>query len=369
MSGASRSSRSRSPSQGGRINANQFSRFARRLESEYETVDLNRTQIGFSHGDDVFGWRFYPRFQAPPVSGNISTLVRDNILGGPSRNRLLRGERLEPGPRECVALVVMPSFVPNFTLEVATNWFGLANPKHKAFDHTQAMHLSRKVQAIRANNCTVTDAGRYRAGDLGRLVNRAEQLSARLPLQTLGGQVPTDGNLGGFELFVNGTSDLAPELYGWYGAPGIDRGKDTTLFLVGDHFSVTQSRVLVGNQEVTNKKLISRQVMQVTVPQSAIPTARGEIQVNVATPYGVSQDLLVPVANLPKPPVAVAALPNAAAVTYEKQGTNAGDGKFRLDGVRGQVRRGGPGSPGRPTRDRPRQASGSRRRSPTTAAR
>ena len=35
---------------------------------------------------------------------------------------------LEPGIRECVAIVVMPSFVPRLTLDVQTRWFSLAHP-------------------------------------------------------------------------------------------------------------------------------------------------------------------------------------------------------------------------------------------------
>jgi hypothetical protein len=309
---------------GGKMNWNQFNRYARRLEAEYQTIDLNRTQVGFANGNDVFGWRFYPRYQTPPNRSNAVVILRDQLIGGPNRSQLLRERRLEPGPRECVALVIMPSFVPGVNLEVTSNWFGLANPKHKVFDNTQALRLSRTVQAIRIGGCNISDADKYREGDLKRLLNRAEQLSARLPMQTMTTQVPVESTLGGFELFVNGTQALAPELFGWYGAPGIDIDNPTTLFLVGDHYSVTQSKVLVGNKSPDSTNMISRQVMQVTVPAGVlkVSTKDGDfVQVNVATPYGVSQDLLVPVLKKPvvktEPAVAVA-LPNVGKVTYSK---------------------------------------------------
>jgi hypothetical protein len=330
---------------GGRINTNQFNRFSRRLEAEYETIDLNRTQIGFSHGNDVFGWRFYPRFQTPPTRSNAVTILRDQLIGGPNKSQMLRERRLEAGPRECVALVIMPSFVPNVTLEVTTNWFGLANPKHKVFDHTQALKLSRTVQSIRTANECIVDANKYRAGDLNLLLNRAEQLSERLPMQALASQVPVDSNLGGFDLFVNGTSALAPELFGWYGAPGISPKKHTTLFIVGNHFSVTQTRVLAGNKEVTEKKMISRQVMQITLTKIplVVKTKDGDrVQINVSTPYGVSQELLVPVIDVASASVGTAeptpavSLPNVGSVTYAKNAApNQPAGTYTINYVSG----------------------------------
>src|SRR5262249_22198828 len=96
----------------GRISARQLTRYVRRLEAEYETIALNRTQVGFSNGENVFGWRFYPRFQTPDTPSNFEVLFRDLLIGGPNRNQLLRERQLEPGMRECVANVMMPSFVP-----------------------------------------------------------------------------------------------------------------------------------------------------------------------------------------------------------------------------------------------------------------
>src|SRR5207237_3721658 len=123
----------------GQMNASNFTRIARRLESEYETVALNRTQVGFSHGENTFGWRFYPRFQTPDTPSALGAFVRDTIIGGPNRNQLLRERRLEPGARECVAIVLMPSFVPYLHLDTVSNWFPLTNPKHKVLDNAQAL--------------------------------------------------------------------------------------------------------------------------------------------------------------------------------------------------------------------------------------
>jgi hypothetical protein len=282
----------------GFINANTMTRYARRLEAEYETIAINRPQVGFGHGENVFGWRFYPRFQTPDTEGNLTVLLRDQLIGGPNRNQLLRDRRLEPGPRECVALVMMPSFVPYVTMDTVGNWFGLANPKHKVLDHTQALKLSRTVQTLKTCGPAVKDAACYRDGEFERMLRRVEQLEARLPSQTARFPVPVLNTLGGFEMFSNGTTDLAPELYGWYGAPGVSATKTTTLFLVGDHFSPLHTKVIIGNKEA-KASLLSRQVMKVEVNQDVVQLPAARVSAHLATPYGVTRELLIPVVGNP----------------------------------------------------------------------
>jgi len=71
----------------GYMNFNQLSRYARRLEAEYETIDVNRTTVGFNHGPTTFGWRFHPR--AVPDAGHAEQHRTD-------RSRPVAG-RAEPG--------------------------------------------------------------------------------------------------------------------------------------------------------------------------------------------------------------------------------------------------------------------------------
>src|SRR5439155_996688 len=56
----------------GQLSAKSMTRFARRIEMEVETIALNSTQVGFSHGNETFGWRFYPRFQTPDIESNAT---------------------------------------------------------------------------------------------------------------------------------------------------------------------------------------------------------------------------------------------------------------------------------------------------------
>jgi hypothetical protein len=153
----------------------------------------------------------------------------------------------------------------------------------------------------------VKDAHLYRDGDVHRLVRAVEQLDRRLPMQTTYVQMPFENTLGGFEFFNTGVPDLAPELKGFYGEPGIavDSKPETTstIFLVGDHFSVHETKVIAGNLPLV-LELMSRQVMRITVPGTArmIEAENGKVvDVHVATPYGISNHLLVPAVVPPKP--------------------------------------------------------------------
>jgi hypothetical protein len=254
----------------GQLSANNLYRFARRLETEMETISLNNTAVGFSHGNETFGWRFYPRFQTPDTETNLGVCVRDLLIGGPNRKALLKQRRIEPGIRECVAIVLMPSFVPYATLDTSSNWFALFDPRRKAMDSERAIELSARVKGIQNEMPMVSNAACYRDGELERLMRRTEQLESRLPLQTLSVQVPYENTLGGFAMFNTGITNLSPELLGWYGSPGVNLDGSTTVFLIGNHFSVHQTRVLIGGQEITNAEMLSRQVMKVTIPANAL---------------------------------------------------------------------------------------------------
>ena len=277
--------------------------FARNLQLQLDSIAINRTAVGYSHGSNTFGWRFYPRVQRPATPGTLGALGQ-TILGGPTRDTLIRQRRLEPGMRECIAMVIMPSFIEGISVSSRSSWFHLMNPADKELTVTDAMRLSSAQQAIQnflhcASNCDC-----YRAGDVAQLTNIVGQLEQRLPLQSTTVQVPYENSLGGYELLQSGISGLAPDLVGWFGAPGIDPVNPTKLFLVGKGFSVHQTRVIAGGREIPHK-LISREIMEVTVPPGTQPLGQAiglhdkSVNFHVATPYGVSSHLLIPTVNVP----------------------------------------------------------------------
>ena len=221
----------------------------------------------------------------------------------------------------------MPSFVPYLSCDSVSNWYPLTCQTHKKFDHTDAMRASRAIKMLQVNAPKVGDADCYRHGDFPLLLRRIDQLEARLPTQTSTVQVPILNTLGGFKMFNNGATDLAPELYGFYGAPGVDVTKTTDLFLVGDHFSPLRTVVLVGNAVVdqSNLHMLSRQVVQVRVVAGSIPTGAKFVHVHLATPYGVSREIAVPLAGgkkeeAPKPTEGYTLDPVKLTVNYQQIG-------------------------------------------------
>jgi len=297
----------------GNINLNQLNRFQRQFQEDISTVGLNRTQTGFVHGNETFGWRFSPRIQTRRSQGTLKAFAETTF--GRKADANWSEATLEPGMRECTAIVLMPSFVPYCDFDVRTNWFQLTRPTHTDVSIEETMKLSRAVtQMRRAREECVSCSNLYRPGEIDRLVRRVDQLETMIPLQTLRTQIPYENTLGGYELFSNGMTDLGPELSGWYGSPGVvigftggkvdpdkriaKREEKTTLFLVGDNLSVHETRVIAGGVEAENLRLISRQVLEVTIPDTAqIVTVEGRkyVAVYAATPYGATSHLHIPV--------------------------------------------------------------------------
>lgn len=277
----------------GNISAQNMTRLARRLEADAETVSLNRTVVSFAHGPNAFGWRFFPRF-APPEEECESdcAIFWRHLCGKKHEKPPFAGHRLEPGPRECVALVILPSFVPQATLQARGQWFSLACPELKVPSHQETLRLSGLLQGVRSCAGQVADADAFRKEELELLLSRAEQIEARMPSQALRVQVPYENTLGGFEMFNTGITDLTPEVVGFYGQPGILGDRETVLFIMGDHFSANHTKILAGGQPV-KVELLSRQVLKATFPPGCA-AVDGKVEVHVATPYGVSRPLEIP---------------------------------------------------------------------------
>ena len=287
----------------GPLNAQAMQRYTRRLELDMATVALNKTAVGFAHGSDTFGWRFYPRVQTPPTRGTLATLG-ETVCGGPSSDADLAQRQLEPGQRECAAIIVMPAFVPWITLDVRTSWFSLTHPKQIDPGMSQTLTLSRAVHSMRttAQACTRCP-GPHAADSLPHMMRMIDQLERKLPVQTLQAQIPHENTAGGFELFNSGISDLAPELLGWYGAPGIDPTAVTSLFLIGKGFSVHDTRVIAGGRPA-RFRLLSREIIQVDIPSGAATVPW--LPPTVATARSANRGLVLASAAEPLPEPSVA---------------------------------------------------------------
>lgn len=302
----------------GQINAQEYPQYARGLETELDTIALNRTVVGFSHGTDTFGWRFQPRIQTPPTPSNAKVFFNELLIGGPSRDSGMRTSMLEAGTRECVAVVLMPSILNQVDVDFRSSWYRLDKPHSRRFDLEDSVSLGQEVVKLqdRCQKC-FKDESKYRKGDLWRLEKAVNQLEKQLPLQNSIVHVPTENTLGGTQLFEAGQTSLGPELHGYYGQPGVHKESDedgeelsTTLYLVGRNFSVTGTSVVAAGHSLTTEgttpavQIISRNVLQVTIPavhadkiKSSNVSKGGVIDLHVATPYGVSHHLEIPVAE------------------------------------------------------------------------
>lgn len=298
----------------GQINAQEYMQFARRLETELDTIALNRTVVGFSHGTDTFGWRFQPRVQTPPTDSNAKVFFRDLVIGGPRRNEELKTRMLEPGPRECVAVVLMPSVLTQVDVDIRSSWYRLDEPHKRKFGMEDSVTLGRDVVELQSlSKQCFEDRDRYRQADVWRLERAVEQLEKQLPLQNTLVSVPNENALAGMQLFEGGRTCLGPELIGFYGEPGVQIAPSasaattegsTALFLVGRNFSMTSTHVTAAGMSLADSsvKILSREVLQVTIPavsaNQLLEQDNGpEIDIHVATPYGVSHHLRIPVAQ------------------------------------------------------------------------
>ncbi len=284
----------------GQVNVNNATKFARQLDTDLLSVALNRTAVGFGAGESTFGWRFYPRVQSPPPQRNLARFAGLLANTGPGPDYIEKNRRIEPGLRECVALVVVPNFVPAIRFNTAANWFDTTG-HHAAqkFSNRDYLGLSRTLQQARGALGRVCDAGLYRPGDLEALSRRLDQLEALLPTQGYQVNLPDEGDLSGSEIFSSNAAGLAPRLLSWYGEFPAD-GADSQVFLLGTGFSVVETEVTAGGVPAANVKLLSRNVMEVTIPANArpipvnVPGPRKIVfDVHVATPNGISNHLLV----------------------------------------------------------------------------
>lgn len=315
----------------GTIDAEQVTTFSRSLERELAAIDLNRTVVGFGAGEATFGWRFSPRIQTPPIQTTprraFSTVFG---AGGLSREYDLNNRQIEPGPRECTAIVVAPNFVPRLRMTSTTNWFDLANPcADELIENADMMRLSRKARLARVAFDNLYDSHKYRPGDLEWLSDRLDQIEAQLPMNQLDVQLPFEGDLLASEMFDSTNSALKPRLLAWYGDP-VKQGEESSVFLYGNGFHITEMKVIVGGVNLPQTDAddhvdsISYNTIRIKIPANARPIRVNGVHpketrlvypVYVATPNGISNPLLIetqPRTSASNPPPATAARPQFA---------------------------------------------------------
>ena len=265
----------------GKINASQAINYMKTIGKDFQTVALNRTVAGFVEGTDRFGWRFYPRFQAKEKSKNYA---------------------IEPGMRECVAMIILPSFAPELTFDTRSRWFALEKPSDSQPELGRLYVLSEEFKRFKKYT-TNKDSSKSAAkgvetaglpNDENKLKYILDEVETLLPLQTLSARVPFENTLGGFALLNDGVSALAPQLYGSYGKVVLQTNHLSPAYLIGNNFSIRGTKVIAGGIQITNFTLLSRQLMLISIPDDVRVTGNS-VTVHVATPYGVTSDTKIPV--------------------------------------------------------------------------
>jgi len=199
----------------GQISASQFNRFRRLIGEDTETIALNKTVTAYSHSNDTFGWRFYPRFQNAPIEpSNLHSFANQMVFGGPPRNYQMKNSKLEPGQRELTAVMIVPSIVQGLRFEVNSNWFPLTKPDNMTIPNTRMLWQGEQLMQVRQAMQWLCDHNEYRPGDIDRMMVKLEQLEKMLPMQTEIIRVPYENNQSGYDLFTPGLSALGPILLG-----------------------------------------------------------------------------------------------------------------------------------------------------------
>jgi hypothetical protein len=303
----------------GQFNMGQKLAMSRALALDMASIGLNRTAVAFSHGDDTFGWYFYPRVQSPPTeSTNIGALARMIWSTGPTEHYDLKHRKLEPGMRECEVLVAMPSFVNEVAFDVTTNWESLAKPGKTKRSYEEMLAQGGRLHRLRMCLGDPITADCYRPGDYARLLSRVDQLEHMLGMQTHMVHVPYEYEQTGTDLFDTGDVQLRPALHGYYGLQYVqDGGGEAFVFLTGKNFHPALTHVIVGGTEShylnplqpageggkpsagppsePDVEVISREVLRVKIKElNAKLSADGKFEVRVATPAGVSNPLTIP---------------------------------------------------------------------------
>jgi hypothetical protein len=272
----------------------------RRAADDEAAIRLNPTMVGFGAGQSTFGWVFYPRLQTS--RGNSGRFVTDIalLLNGRINDPTGNDQSIEPGQRECTALVEMPNFIPMIEFTTVANWFRTSEVSDgQKSDLEKATILGRKLVAAENALNQAKKEGQYRPEEYDIATNRIKQLKDLMPTQRMVLRVPFNGEHNDSRIFCSQGLQLRPSLVGWHGKPPAI-GDESSLFVEGKNFSVHDTHVIAGGRPAKSV-LLSRSLLEVTIAKDASPTLSADgdplLDINVGTPNGVSNHLLIKMAQ------------------------------------------------------------------------
>jgi hypothetical protein len=269
----------------------------RRGAEDENAIRLNPTMVGFGAGERSFGWIFYPRIQTRMRDGHLITDIQ-LLLNGRFPDPTGKEQSIEPGQRECTALIVMPNFIPRIEFITVADWFRTSEVGDgQKSDLEKASTLSRKLVAAESalNRAKIEGQWQYRPEEYQIAVERLNQLKSLMPTQRLVVQVPFTDNNNDSRIFCSQGGQLRPTLLAWHGPPPL-QGEESTILIEGKNFSVHDTHVIAGGKPA-KQVLVSRNILEVTISKEACPSPGADgkplLDISVATPNGVSNHLLM----------------------------------------------------------------------------
>jgi hypothetical protein len=205
-------------------------------------------------------------------------------------------QSIEPGQRECTALIVMPNFVPKIEFITVANWFRTSQQGDgQKSELEKSSTLARKVDAVEnaLNRARIEE--QYRPEEYQIALERLNQMKSMMPTQRLQVRVPYTADNNDSRIFCSQGGQLRPSLVAWHGRPP-EGGEESTILIEGKNFSVHDTHVIAGGKPARSD-LVSRNVLEITISKDASPTpsagGRPLLDISVATPNGVSNHLLI----------------------------------------------------------------------------
>ena len=267
----------------------------RRGADDENAIRLNPTMVGFGAGERSFGWIFYPRIQTRIRDGHLITDIQ-LLLNGRFPDPTGKEQSIEPGQRECTALIVMPNFIPKIEFITVADWFRTSEVGDgQKSDLEKASTLARKLVATESALNRAKDVGQYRPEEYQIAVERLNQLKNLMPTQRLVVQVPFTDNNNDSRIFCSQGGQLRPTLLAWHGPPPL-QGEESTILIEGKNFSVHDTHVIAGGKPA-KQVLVSRNILEITISKEACPSPGADgtplLDISVATPNGVSNHLLM----------------------------------------------------------------------------
>ena len=258
-------------------------------------IRLNPTMVGFGAGERSFGWIFYPRIQTRMRDGHLITDIQ-LLLNGRFPDPTGKEQSIEPGQRECTALIVMPNFIPKIEFITVANWFRTSEVgEGQKSDLEKASTLARKLVAAESALNRANIERKYRPEEYQIAVERLNQLKSLMPTQRLVVHVPFTDDNNDSRIFCSQGGQLRPTLLAWHGPPPL-QGEESTILIEGKNFSVHDNHVIAGGQPA-KQVLVSRNILEVTISKDACPSHSADgkplLDISVATPHGVSNHLLM----------------------------------------------------------------------------